>query len=200
MGERILIGLGTGRCGTSSLARLLSLAENCRVGHECKFGRQRLTWPPSESAMEAVLGFLEGSERPVSGDVAFYYLPCARWIHRRRPDTRFICLRRDREETIESYMEKTEGRDHWSMLSLGVDPWDSKYPKFRTANKRTAIGMYWDMYYAEASRMEREGLQIKTFEMEALNEERGVAAIMNFAGLDPSAAIAGIRENKGRSV
>ena len=190
-----MIGLGTGRCGTTSLSRLIDSAEDCRAGHEIDRIRTHMSWEFSREGVEKALKFLDSIAEPVVCDVAFYYLPYVEYISEARPETTFVCLRRDREETVESYMLKTVGRDHWRVGGGSPNPWDRLYPKFDAPSKREAIGAYWDMYYREAERLERGGVRIRTFDMSSLNDEEGVAKILEFCGLDSSRAAAGMHEN-----
>lgn len=157
--------------------------------------RARLNWAFGGDEIEISLKILESGSTPVVCDVAFYYLPYVEYIARTRPDATFICLRRERKETVESYMLKTEGRDHWRVGGGRPDPWDRLYPKFDAPNKREAIGEYWNMYYEETERLEKAGVRIRTFEMSELNSDEGAKSILKFAGLDCSQARSGIREN-----
>jgi hypothetical protein len=198
--KKILIGLGTGRCGTTSLASLLNSVRGCGVTHEEGDIRANLSWDFSREGIEKALKKMESRPQGVVGDVAFYYLPYVRYIAEARPDATFICLRRDREGTIESYMKKTEGRDHWRPESGDAnDNWDRMYPKFKAENKRVAIGMYWDFYYKTVDDLARAEIRIRTFKMEELNEDAGVKSIMKFAGLEHDAAKVGLRHNVGKS-
>ena len=193
-----MIGLGTGRCGTTSLARLLKSATGCHVAHEMDRIRTHMTWDFTKDGMERAIALIESMPGVMVGDVGFYYLPYVEGISDARPDVTFICMKRDRQETIESYMKKTEGRDHWRPGMGRPDPWDRMYPKFDRPTKREAIGAYWDMYYQRSAALEAAGLRIKTFDISSLNDERGVKSIMEFAGLRPSGAAVGIRENAKR--
>ncbi len=194
-----MIGLGTGRCGTTSLASLLNSAKGCGVTHEEDRIRTHLSWDFSRDGIEKALKTMESRPEGVVGDVAFYYLPYVAHIAEARPDTTFICLRRDREETVESYMKKTEGRDHWRPRTGKADPWDRLYPKFEAEDKRTAIGMYWDFYHETVDDLARSGARIRTFDMQDLNEEAGAKSIMEFAGLECDAARVGLKKNVGKS-
>jgi hypothetical protein len=193
--KRILIGIGTGRCGTTSLAHLLSSASGSTVTHEKPSIRINLPWKFEEKCASKAVETLVGGAGPTAGDVAFYYLPYVEWISRAVPDATFVCIKRDKSETVESYMKKTKGRDHWSRACRYSDPWDRLYPKFDTYDKREAIGMYWDMYYQESERLERSGVRIKTFDMRLLNDESGVRQILEFCGLEASDKVVGIKKN-----
>lgn len=190
-----MIGLGTGRCGTASLARLLGSAAECHATHEMDRIMTHMSWDFTPFGIERALDLLESREAAVACDIAFYYLPCVEYIAAARPDATFVCMRRGREETVESYMAKTPGRDHWRHGGGRPDPWDRMYPKFDLGSKREAIGAYWDMYYERTASLESSGVRIRTFDVADLNDEDGARSIMEFAGLDPSAAPVGLREN-----
>ena len=68
----------------------------------------------------------------------------------RYEDIRFVILKRDKKETIKSYMKKTQGRNHWMVHDGSVwslDIWDRCYPKFDTKTKEEALSRYYDHYY-----------------------------------------------------
>lgn len=178
-----------------SLSRLLGSPADCHATHEMDRIRARLNWAFDLGEIEKSLEILESRTSPAVCDVAFYYLPHVKYISQTRPEATFVCLRRDREETVESYMLKTEGHDHWRVGWGKPSPWDRLYPKFNAPSKREAIGMYWDMYYSEAERLERAGIRIRTFDVSDLNSGAGTSEILEFCGLPPSDDLAGIHEN-----
>lgn len=193
-----MIGLGTGRCGTTSLASLLNSVRGCGVTHEEGDIRANLSWDFSRDGIEKALKTMESRPQGVVGDVAFYYLPYVRYIAEARPDATFICLRRDREGTIESYMKKTEGRDHWRPGEGRPDHWDRMYPKFEAEDKRTAIGMYWEFYYRAVDELMRSGVRVRTFDMSSLNDEKAVAEILGFCDLESDRPMSGVWKNESR--
>lgn len=207
----IVIGLGAGRSGTASLAALLTAQRNALCFHEMNPSCVAFQGTPRPilNAIEEFERILDGCDpamltvdlsREVSalayarlramqrvdliGDVAFYYLGYIRLIAAASHRARFVCLKRDRESNIRSWMRKAaivrwpskivadrlsaaitrthyyRSRNHW-MEHDGShwekDPvWDKCFPKFGAPNLQTAIGMYWDYYYAEAERLECE--------------------------------------------
>jgi hypothetical protein len=195
MRNGLLIGLGTGRCGTTSLACLLNSGRGCSVTHEQIDIRVGLSWEFNQKGAKKALDILDGRSCDRAGDVAFYYLPYVEWISKARPGSTFVCLKRDRKETIDSYMKKCGPRDHWSRFKTNRDSWDRMYPRFDTFDKKKAIGMYWDFYYAEAERLEKSGVDIKTFDMRSMNNEDGVKKILDFCGLDCDHAPVGVKKN-----
>lgn len=188
----MIVGVGTGRCGTTSLARLLDAQRGLRVTHERY--QWRVPWNgPAEWADRLI--------REAGGDVAFYWLPLLEYIWGEAPETKVICMRRDRAETVRSYMRWTEGRNHW-MDHEGEQwdrcRWDHAYPSYEAASKEEALGMYWDEYYDRAEALQAgKPERFRIFELGAMNSRTGVREILDFAGVPRGAQRlnAGIREN-----
>ena len=179
--KKFIIGLGTGRCGTKSLAALLSAQPNTVVAHE--YHRSPLPWHFSEDAIEKRMNSLE----MINGDVGFYYLNYVDFILKKKPDTRFICLKRRKEEVIASYLKKTDGRNHWvnhDNKIWSADPlWDVAYPKFDTSDKASAIGMYYDLYYQIIHTLkDKYPNNLKIFDIERLNSRKGIRSMLIFCG------------------
>ena len=202
--SRLVIGLGTGRCGTVSLSRLLNRQPNWRIFHEAVAGA--VGWSGSGDLLEArMANWLQPPHFQVVGDVASYYLPYCRRILQMHPETRFLCLERPREQVIESFMRKTPGTNHWQPHD-GQGKWrlcstyDKNFPKYPDAgDKRKAIGAYWDEYQHEATILERELPEcFRIFPTSALNEDQGVQNILDFAQLpkDQQRREIGIHRNR----
>jgi len=202
----IVIGLGTGRSGTASLAKLLNAQQDSLCFHEMNPSAVRFSGTPRPfiNTIDEFQAIIDGGDpamltvdlsRAVSaraydqlchmervsmiGDIAFYYLTYVELLSAHNPNVRFICLRRDREQTIRSWLRKSaierwrskrvadrlssiitrmpyyqEGHNFW-MEHDGdrwqEDPvWDKCFPKFEATSKREAIAKYWDYYYEQA--------------------------------------------------
>ena len=182
--RKLIIGLGTGRCGTKSLSVLLSLQPNTVVPHEYQV--TPLPWVFSQEAIEKKIKSLD----MINGDVGFYYVNYIDFIAKLYPKAYFICLQRSRKEVIDSYMRKTQRRNHWinhDGKTWQPDPkWDAAYPKFNTCNKALAIGMYYDLYYEKIFSLSlKYPKNLKVFNMDCLNNERGIRNILGFCGFLP---------------
>lgn len=185
----LIIGLGTGRCGTVSLATLLDAQPNVSVTHE---STPLLPWTISLRDLDDKLESLMHRNVRMAGDIAYYYLPYVEHIILRSPDVKFVCLRRAKEEVVRSYMVKTEGRNHW-MVHDGndwtLDPkWDPTYPKFNATNKESAVSAYWDTYYEEVERLVKSHpTSVQIFDIEkSLNTAEGVNELLEFVGIPQS--------------
>jgi len=204
----IVIGLGSGRSGTASLAKLLNSQHDALCFHEMNPSCVRFEGTPRPilNTIEEYKTIVAGGDpgmltvdlsRAVAaeaydrlrtmpqvrllGDIAFYYLSYVDRIHAAHPDVRFLCLKRDRAATVNSWLTKSslprwrskhiadrlgsmitrepfhEARNFWmdhDGSKWALDPvWDKCFPKFPGPTRREAIEQYWDYYYTEAARL-----------------------------------------------
>lgn len=237
----IIIGIGTGRCGTASLARLINAQEKSVCFHE--INPKSMSWSNSLQEVQSMLrefrNVLEGgsgqqlsidltspdrdtpmhrlhqlSEIATIGEIGFYYLSYVEQIIAKNPDVRFPCMRRDKTETIRSYVNKMQAtkykesvdslsgqvryRNHWVSHSgekwVLDDKWDKCYPKFDANTLEDALSMYWDSYYAEAERLSAKYKQVQIFDLDTLNDPCGQKQILSFSGISAPKTIV-VHEN-----
>lgn len=200
MRKKIVIGLGTGRCGTLSLTDLLNSQRTAHVTHEGtplgqtgqtwkKYAWMHLPWEPCANKFKAVAQVIESYPGKLVGDVGFYYLPYVEMLIDRFPNVRFICLKRDRPQTVRSYMAKSRLKNRWSTEPHRGpyphrDGWDKCYPKYNLPKKR-ALNHYWDDYYrtAKALRKKYPG-RFRIWRVDsALNMLAGQIDVLQFAGV-----------------
>lgn len=193
----IVIGLGTGRCGTMSLARLLNAQDGVWCTHEYLVepaGFDGLDWRREDQVATRLKTELDNGFKVV-GDVAYYHLSYVRFWKSVGP-CRFICMRRDRDEYIQSAIRKIGNHNIW--MAHDGTKWnhcglDDYFPKFPGPTREEAIGQFWDWYYMLAERMEDENFRI--FNMTDLNTEQGVLDILEFARVPEPNPIVGLRCN-----
>lgn len=235
----IIIGLGTGRSGTASLAHLLNSQRDALCFHEMNPSSMRWSGTPHPvlSAVRDMEAVLDGGDparltvdlsRKVAadaydqlrtmprvsliGDIALYYLTYVETIASASDRVRFVCLKRDREATVESWLKKsslgywrskafamklaslitrepyTPTRNFW-MDHDGTrwqpDPvWDKVFPKMSGPTRRAAIGQYWDMYYGEAERLAALLPDVfRIVETEQLEDPAFQADLLTFCGV-----------------
>lgn len=186
---RVMFGLGTGRCGTNSLAALIALQPGAIGGHERR--GPRIAWTGGEHEVDRVLdeitAELAGGATLV-GEIGLYYLPYAVRIRARFPEVRFVVLQRDRASTIESFLEKTADKsNHWAPTRRFARHarWDHCFPTYQAVlPKAEAIGRYWDEYYAMTDALERaEPATFLTVRTEALGLPETQRRILDFLGV-----------------
>jgi len=238
----VVIGLGSGRSGTASLASLIDQQPGGLCFHEMNPSGTVFSGNP-QSSLNTVAEFqaiLAGGarnhlsidySRPASvatfhklqqmpsvrllGDIGFYYLNYVEDILERAPQCKFVCLRRDREETVQSWLKKSTIRrwrslwladklkswltrapfytefNHWQAHDgskwMQDEVWDSCFPDIQAATKEDAIRQYWDDYYREAERLQQvKPESFRIFDIADLSHETGQQKILEFIGLDPA--------------
>jgi len=201
--RRIVYGLGSGGCGTRSLAFLLSAQPDTQVTHE---GLPHLPWLANSALLDRQLAMVLERRGGTVGDAAFYTLPYVPMIWKRQPEVRFICLRRERVPCIESLIAKMDRGQfnvyqHHDGRRRRAHPAVAKqFPKYDYApSMQHAIARYYDDYYHQAEWFAQERPdRFRIFDLEDLNTDDGVRAILDFGGFPRSEqnVIAGIRENK----
>ncbi|MDX1732975.1 MAG: hypothetical protein R3228_01365, partial [Halioglobus sp.] len=143
-GKSLVIGLGSGRSGTASLTSLINRQDGGICFHEmnpssavfagnpqphinavaefrsilCDGPRKNLSIDYSRPASVATYRELQAMpEVNLIGDIAFYYLSYVETLLAVEPACKFVCLRRDRQQTVDSWMKKSAiGR--WRSLWL----------------------------------------------------------------------------------
>lgn len=185
----IVIGLGTGRCGTNTLAALLDRQDGARVTHERH--DVALRWEGSEILVQDTLRScrreLDGGSRLV-GDVHSAYLPYAESMLRSDGALRLIALQRERAATVDSFLRKTERKaNHWAPTPRFARRarWNDCFPTYPAElPKDQAIGRYWDEYYTEVERLAAAFPgRVALLPMEALNDDAGQRRILAAAGV-----------------
>jgi Sulfotransferase family len=235
----IVIGLGTGRSGTASLAKLLSSQRDAMCFHEMNPSCVRFSGTPRPilNAIDEFQAIINGGDpsmvtvdlsRKVSaeaydrlcrmarvrliGDVAFYYLTYVEAIAARTDNVRFICLRRDKEATVQSWMRKTaiarwrskrladrlaslitrepyhETHNFWmehdGQIWRSDSVWDKCFPKFPGPTKFDAISQYWDYYYEKADMLAAKLTgQFRIIDTDRLSDKASQAELLSFCGI-----------------
>tara|TARA_Y100001972_G_C7616541_1_gene309200 strand:- start:47 stop:676 length:630 start_codon:yes stop_codon:yes gene_type:complete len=175
-----VIGLGTGRCGTTSLSKLLQKV-GLSVPHEL---RPVVNW--STGKAKDRLNLIKSLN--LDGDVAFWYLNLVEDMNKISENIRFICLERNIDEVVYSYLNKTIGRNHWinhDGTRWHKDPiWDQCYPKYNIVKKSEAIRLYCEEYQRRSREFEKNMDNFKIFHINSLNSKSGVQSILKFLNID----------------
>jgi hypothetical protein len=204
---RIVLGLGTGRSGSTTLSYLLAAQPDTCFSHEhvplipwATQGGRRLDFHLQRMA---ILSRLFGCV----ADVSHWWLPKLEAVIRRFPELRAVVTRRDRQETIDSFLAiKAPGSaykpiNHW-MVHDGSEyqhnAWDICYPKFDANSLPQALGMYWDDYYERAKKLvNRYPENVRIFDIEQLSDPAGQFEILEFCGYANGVSVTETRKNRG---
>ena len=171
--------MGSGRCGTVSLYRLLNLQKNSFFTHESK---PLLTWKFDKKSIDKKLKKILAKPKKYVGDVNSCYLPYVDYICKNYSSAKIVVLKRPKEEVVESFMRKKEIFGHQWISKKGKEgKWEKMFPKSTASTKEEAIKEYWEDYYIEVSKlMRKHPKNVKLFETQALNSKRSVKAILGF--------------------
>lgn len=197
--SQLIIGIGTGRCGTHSLAKILDSQKDAGITHE--LGDQPyLKWKNDPKISNVILHFRkEGTTKKFFGDVSFYYLNYLEEILREFPDAKIVSIKRDPDSTVASYMKWTEGRNHWKEhtgIRWRKCVWDDCYPKYEL-DKKESIQQYWKDYYLKVDELSKKyPSNFFHLNMEDLNSEKRVEDLLDFCGFESKIILNGTKESQ----
>ncbi len=207
MQQRLIVGLGSGRCGTCSLAAVLDAQFRVSVTHE---SYNRLPWVPLEFDINlAITSIIHAQSGNIIGDCAPWYLNYTDWCIESFPDIKMICLKRKKESCVTSIYEVNnmlkvnhftdKSSKHWDKTRWNLNEIDSRmyrncFPKYDLPMFK-AISQYYDDYYDIAYELERKypdnfGL----FDTDhVLNTEEGQIEMLKFCGIEGGFILPGVR-------
>ncbi len=148
---QFIFGLGSGRCGTGTLAKLLDKQKGISSSHEGQF----CPWEKDLVAFyQSIIGLVNETTEPRIATVAFYWRNYLSEIFRDFKNPKLIVLKREKQKVVESFASLYQDKNHWS------DPegknWDGRDPKSAPLaamfpkydlSKKDAIAQYWEDYY-----------------------------------------------------
>jgi len=199
MKSNLIIGCGTGRCGTVSLNMVLAAQKDISIFHE-GFG---LPWEEDrELFFSCILRLMQEYDAKFIGNVSFAWCSYLSMIFTYIRDPRVIVMKREREKVVHSFYTRTEFVKINNWTKFDSEHWDDDrwvrddalshmFPRYDLP-KREAIGAYWDDYYGIAEFwVNRFPDNIRIFQMEdVLNSKEGQLKMLEFAGFeDPVLAV-----------
>lgn len=188
LSNTMILGLGTGRCGTLHLSDFLKQQPDMAL---CTHEHLKWKWNKEEQIRICAFNRYSSFENSIVGDVGSFLLPHVGKIAQFFKQTKIIILKRNKENTIASWMRWTNKvHNYWVPHTKGVwedDLWDVMFPKFdmEDAPKENVIGAYYDYYYEECKKLESdfETLWIST---EDLDNDFTRKSICEFCGFNLS--------------
>jgi hypothetical protein len=150
--KTFVFGLGTGRTRSTSVASALNSLDGFYCVHEGKHFPKglpiKLPWDRNLDELKRVLEVLRHRPEPFVGDIGMYFLSYVEEIMDQllpNEEVFFVCLWRDREEVIRSFLAKDPGINLWSSLVKNDDVHDF-LPKYPHVEARKCLELYWDEY------------------------------------------------------
>ena len=198
--RKLIIGLGSGRCGTTTLARILNAQENALFTHE----NFTLPWRVNECMGLGAVVSMHGRDANMFGDSAFYWIKYVPEVLRYAPDARFVCLKRNKNEVVRSFLARSDKQNWWTDPSS--KHWDTElklefkiimFPKYDLP-KTDGVSEYYDEYYRKAVAWEKiYPRNFKIFNMEeVLNEEVAQIKMFDFCGIENPKLMLGKKYNQ----
>ena len=148
---QFIFGIGTGRCGTGTLAELLGQQKGIYARHEGQF----CPWEKDIVAFyQSICDLMKDANELRIATVAFYWRNYLSEIFRDFNNPKVIVLKRAREGVVNSFGSMYRNKNHWSNPEWegfdgnkpGVTVLNAMWPKYDLP-KLEAIGAYWDEYY-----------------------------------------------------
>jgi len=174
--KRYILGVGTGRSGTRSLARLLDAQRSVCASHERV---PYLPWGASDAQVRRALDWLEaGGEckgslaRPVFADVGCMWINALDAARERFGEAlTVICIRRDKDQTVQSWM-----RHHSPLIQRAESKAERQFPAWDDVEPEAAWARWWDWYHDQIPAREQVSIQ-------RLNSNSGQGRILSMAGI-----------------
>lgn len=207
MQQKLILGMGSGRCGTCSLAAVLDAQFRVSVTHEAY---NRLPWVPLEWDMNLVItSMIHAQSGYILGDCAPWYLNYTDYAIKNFQDIKMVCLKRKKESCVNSIYQVnnmlgvnhyTDAHSvHWDSERWGLDETDSRmyrvcFPKYNLP-MHEAISKYYDDYYKISAEYEKKYPDnFRVFDVDkALNTEKGQIEMLKFCNIEGGFILPGIR-------
>jgi len=209
MEQSIILGMGSGRCGTQSLAQVLNQQPGVQVSHEEPPLLPRRREPGERVIRERFARWRRMRNGRVLGDVASFYLPYVEDAIAVEPSVRVVCLKRPREEVIKSFCNWLDRVHPLPINHWAENPapgwyhhpvWSRVFPQYETQDREEGIGRFWDDYYDTVSDLVgRYPEHVRVFDTHrALNTEEGLRELLSFAGIPAEQQVLalGVRAHK----
>tara|TARA_R110000765_G_C18659850_1_gene576649 strand:+ start:12 stop:662 length:651 start_codon:yes stop_codon:yes gene_type:complete len=207
--KKLIFCLGTGRCATSSMAFLLNSQHSSLFTHELF---PILPWENEKDRCDRTNSLIQfkfnqlthqSHNYDIVGDSGSYYLPYvevfARSImHSEEFDFKFIILKRDKLETIESFKTKFKRQNNNPLQNHSgpKNEWDASFPKYDECSLDDAIEKYYDDYYSTSAELsEKFPKNVRIFNSEILNSDKGLTSLFEFLDIENPLMLKNIRKN-----
>tara|TARA_Y100001938_G_C8096454_1_gene438478 strand:- start:4312 stop:4947 length:636 start_codon:yes stop_codon:yes gene_type:complete len=210
MKKKLVFGIGTGRCGSASLAYLMSHQIDAHASHELF---PILPWETDLNLLTKKWEQLDHQSHLFdvvfdSGSYYFPYVPILfnSWSQHdyanQRFDLKIVCLKRDKNQTIQSYLRKFEKQNNNPLQNHDgtkyyKSEWDLSFPKYDGVSIEESLSLYYDQYYSVCDFWESKySGDFKIFNTEALNTTQGVKSILEFIGIENPKIVTNIQKRK----
>jgi len=180
------------KCGSKSLAVRLDRCESVTCVHEHDM-KMRGSHAWIAERVDKVVDRIKGSEENY-GEACFYHLWYLEVLMARLPELRVICLRRDEEEWMRSFMHMLRGSDPFTKHSAQNK---GMYPRYTGNSVEDKAHLFYEMYYTKIDALDRLTGRILQVPMYDLNSIDGLRGIYDFLKIPEQVRVySQIHENK----
>jgi len=163
----MFLGVGAGRCGTQSLARILDQVDGVNAFHESYFETE--DYRPDVRRM--FWQFKEGT-REMWGHVGALWLGFVPLLRLQFPRLPIICLHRDEQEVIDSFMKRDEVRRRKWLINIAGTV-DRLTPEYLRGHIKWCNGMMGNIQDP-----------VLHLDMDELNSDEGLDLVYDFLGIE----------------
>jgi len=169
----LIIGYGTGRCGTKSLASFLNQQQDSNITHE-----QSGSWFPTAGNPAETIANIIGRNSKFVGDVGFAWIHYVTFLSKEY-NAKFINIYRNDEDVIESFYKNTAHMPEGYMDTWFGWPHDSD-----KANKDAIVHSIKRYRRLEEIALLKNRDKIMTMHTEELNEIEFLEELLYWLGFD----------------
>jgi len=191
--RQLILGMGTGQCGTELLAQILAQQPNTAVTHEQP---PLLSWSPAAGApgiRERLDRILATRKQRFVGDVASFYLPYVSAAIEYDSRIRIVCLQRPCEEVVAGFSVHLDRHsplplNHWARQPGPGWTHDFVrtriYPQYDTADREGGLRRYWEEYAERSGELARRFPEnVRIWDTDVLTTPQGVREVLDFVGI-----------------
>ena len=137
-----------------SLSYLLNEQFGANITHEMS-GDILLPWEFDKKEYNSYIDLVYNRKEEFVGDVSFYLINYIPQIIKDFPESKVLVLKRNKQETINSFIKKIGPYKHWVSNPIITSDFDKCFPKFDFESQRIKrISLYYDLYYRLLDQMD----------------------------------------------
>lgn len=196
-----IFGIGSGRCGTTTLSMILSHQESIQIPHE--FEHTPFNWENNKVDFDSMVSMIE--DNGWNGAIALYLINyIENFIERYGiEETKIIVVQRDKDATVNSFLKwtSTPQRNFWinskDSSIYQKDRWDKSFPSYDPSmSKESMIGKYYDEYYDKTYQiMQKYPDQTYYIKTEEFNDPEKIKDLLKWVGIQNPRIPAKLRYN-----
>lgn len=188
--EQLILGISTGRSGSTTLTALLRKQKGCYATHESS---PVVNWIGGEA--EVILHIRkfrkQFKEYPYVCDVSHWWLRYLDQMIKEYPNLRVVALRRSKSATVQSFLrcvggDQKGGLNLWSFHDSSyyqTNSWAKTFPRNHAKTMTRALENYWEEYHAGIDQaLLKYPNHIKSFHVTDLNSVEKQKELLEFCG------------------